>query len=141
MADHLSRIFVQENEPIKDHFPDEQLLSIDHIKSPWYADIVNYLAVGLTPEGWSKNEKDRFLAQIRHYFWEDPELFHICADNVIRRCVPEHEHQSILTFCHTLACGGHFSGKKTAAKVLQSDFYWPTLFKDSYEFCKTCLRC
>ena len=68
VADHLSRIFVQENEPIKDHFPDEQLLTIDHIKSPWYADIVNYLAVGLTPEGWSKNENDRFLAQIRHYF-------------------------------------------------------------------------
>ena len=27
------------------------------------------------------------------------------------------------------------------AKVLQSGFYWPTLFKDSYNFCKTCERC
>jgi len=25
--------------------------------------------------------------------------------------------------------------------VLKSGFYWPTLFKDAYEFCKTCLGC
>jgi len=25
--------------------------------------------------------------------------------------------------------GGHASGDKTAAKILQADFYWPTLFK------------
>ena len=62
-------------------------------------------------------------------------------DQIIRRCVPEEEQQSVLNFCHNLACGGHFLGKKTLAKVLQSEFYWPTLFKDAYEFSKTCLRC
>ncbi|XP_038982186.1 uncharacterized protein LOC120110674, partial [Phoenix dactylifera] len=40
-----------------------------------------------------------------------------------------------------LACGGHFSVKKTAAKILQCGFYWPTLFKDSHNFCKACERC
>ncbi|XP_038982173.1 uncharacterized protein LOC120110664 [Phoenix dactylifera] len=40
-----------------------------------------------------------------------------------------------------LACGGHFSTKKTAAKILQCGFYWPTLFKDSHNFCKACERC
>ena len=28
-----------------------------------------------------------------------------------------------------------------AAKVLQSGFYWPTLFKDAHKFCLECLRC
>ena len=46
-----------------------------------------------------------------------------------------------MNFYHNLTCGGHFSGKKTVAKVLQSGFYWLTLFKDAYEFSKTCLRC
>ena len=36
------------------------------------------------------------------------------------------------------ACGDHFSLKKTTAKILQSGFYWPTMFNDSYAFCKTC---
>ena len=68
-------------------------------------------------------------------------LFKYCSDQVIRRCVPEGKFQSILTFCHSFACGGHFSGRKTADKILQSGFYWPTLFKDAHEFCKTCTRC
>ena len=30
---------------------------------------------------------------------------------------------------------------ETAAKVLQCDFYWPTLFGDAFEYCKSCPRC
>ncbi|XP_071917964.1 uncharacterized protein [Coffea arabica] len=40
-----------------------------------------------------------------------------------------------------LACGGHFGPKRTARKVLESGFYWPTLFKDAYSFCKSCDKC
>ncbi|XP_073019335.1 uncharacterized protein [Primulina eburnea] len=40
-----------------------------------------------------------------------------------------------------LACGGNFSSKKTAAKILQCGFYWPTLFKDTHEICKICENC
>ena len=31
----------------------------------------------------------------------------------------------------TEAYGGHHAGDRTAHKVLQSVFYWPTLFKDA----------
>ena len=41
---------------------------------------------------------------------------------------------SILSHCHTLPCGGHFGGQRTIEKVLQSGFYWPTLFKDAHHF-------
>ena len=47
--------------------------------------------------------------------------------------MPEDEMHSILNHCHTLPCGGHFGGQRTAAKVLQSGFYWPTLFKDAHQ--------
>ena len=36
--------------------------------------------------------------------------------------MPEDEMHSILDHCHTLPCGGHFGGQRTAAKVLQSGF-------------------
>ena len=48
---------------------------------------------------------------------------------------------SILNHCHTLPCGGHFGGQRTAAKVLQSGFYWPSLFKDAHQFVTTCDKC
>ena len=60
---------------------------------------------------------------------------------MIRRCVPEDEIVSILNHCHTLPCGGHFVGQRTAAKVLQSGFYLPSLFKDAHQFVSTCDKC
>jgi hypothetical protein len=143
VADHLSRIQFETVQPlpVHDSFPDEQLFAITPGEPPWYADIINYLATDQIPPHWSKQDKDRFFKQVRFYFWEDPELFKYCADQIIRRCVPESEFHSILSFCHSLACGGHFSAKKTAAKVLQCGFTWPTLFKDAYDFCRACERC
>src|SRR5436190_24286997 len=31
--------------------------------------------------------------------------------------------------------------RRSGLKVLQSGLYWPTLFKDAYNFCKACDRC
>ena len=44
----------------------------------------------------------------------------------------EEEQQGILRHCHKSAYGGHFASQKTAMKVLQSGFYWPSLFKDAH---------
>ena len=68
-------------------------------------------------------------------------MWKFCADQIIRRCVPQDEFHSILTFCHTYSCGGHFGGKRTAHKVLECGFFWPTLFKDAIQFVKSCDRC
>ena len=55
--------------------------------------------------------------------------------------MPNDEQIRILTFCHSEACGGHFSARKTVDKILQAGFYWPTLFKDCFGFCKMCAQC
>ena len=60
---------------------------------------------------------------------------------MIKRCVPEDEMHSIMDHCHTLPCGGHFGRQRTEAKVLQSGFYWPSLFKDAHRFVSTCDKC
>ncbi|CAN6570907.1 unnamed protein product [Malus baccata var. baccata] len=144
VADHLSRL--NENHgvgqplPLNESFPDEQLLVVQE-KEPWYADFVNYLACGVMRNDMSFQERRKFLAMVKHYVWDEPYLFKYCPDQIIRRCVPESEQQSILTFSHTLACGGHFGAKKTSLKVLQSGFFWPTLFKDAFDFCSKCDRC
>ncbi|CAL2254704.1 unnamed protein product [Prunus armeniaca] len=140
VADHLSRLVQEGGDlPINESFLDEQLFSIEQL--PWYADIVNYLAQKYIPKNWDKQQRKRFLSQVRHYYCDDPYLFKHCPDQIIRRCVPQSEVQSILTFCHSYACGGHFGAKKTALKVLHSGFYWPTLFKDAHHFVITCDRC
>ncbi|XP_048232888.1 uncharacterized protein LOC125370638 [Ricinus communis] len=42
---------------------------------------------------------------------------------------------------HDYACGGHFGPRRTARKILDCGLYWETLFKDAYQFCKSCERC
>ncbi|XP_026435149.1 uncharacterized protein LOC113332866 [Papaver somniferum] len=73
-----------------------------------------------------------------HDSFPDEQLFAVVGTTPW--CVLESEFQSILNFCHSYACGGHFGAKRTALKVLESGFYWPTLFKDAYLFCKACDR-
>ncbi|XP_022865871.1 uncharacterized protein LOC111385680 [Olea europaea var. sylvestris] len=87
VADHLSRLEDTEQEEtveINEIFPDEQIFGV--METPWYADIVYYLARSIIPPG-------------------------------------------------------HFGASKIAAKILQSGFYGPTLFKDAFEFVKRCDRC
>jgi hypothetical protein len=36
---------------------------------------------------------------------------------------------------------GHFNSERIAAKVLQSEFCWPTIFKDGHIFVKQCDKC
>ena len=43
--------------------------------------------------------------------------------------------------CHASPYGGHFAGDKKAQKILQSEFYWPTLFKDCFKWVKHCDAC
>ncbi|XP_012844566.1 PREDICTED: uncharacterized protein LOC105964603 [Erythranthe guttata] len=74
-------------------------------------------------------------------FDSKPFLFRQCSNLLVRRCVPEHEQQDILFHCHGSDYGGHYGGERTTRKVLQSGFFWPTLFKDSYKFAITCDRC
>ncbi|KAM2622716.1 hypothetical protein TB2_027309 [Malus domestica] len=141
VADHLSRLVHEEEVvPIPETFPDEQLMSIE-VSMPWYADLVNYLASKVIPSEFNKNQRDKLKYDARNYVWDDPYLWKYCSDQIIRRCVHDSEFQSILNFCHTYACGGHFGTQRTARKVLECGFYWPTIFKDARTFCIACDRC
>lgn len=52
------------------------------------------------------------------------------------KCAREDEYLYILQEAHMAIDDGHFSGDLTAQKVLQSGYWWPTLFKDASLFAK-----
>ena len=85
VADHLSRLVPDSNShgiPIGDSFPDEQLFALVHY--PWYADIVNYLVTGQIPAQWTSQPKNKFLTDIKKYYFDDPYLFKYCPDQIMR---------------------------------------------------------
>ena len=130
VADHLSCLVLEttyDGLPIGDTFPDEQLFALIHC--PRYADIVNYLITRQIPSRWTSPQKRNFLVDVKMYYFDNPYLFKYCPDQLMRRCVPNDDKTRVLTFCHSEACGGPFSARKTADKILQVGFIGPHFLK------------
>ncbi|GJV25116.1 reverse transcriptase domain-containing protein [Tanacetum coccineum] len=147
-SDHLSRLENPhqdklENKEITETFPLETLGSVAlHVDStPWFADFANYHAGNFIVKGMSSQQKNKFFKDVKHYFWDDPFLFKICADQMIRRCVHGKEALDILEACHNGPTGGHHGANLTAKKVFDAGFFWPSIYKDAHELVKNCDSC
>ncbi|GJZ30447.1 reverse transcriptase domain-containing protein [Tanacetum coccineum] len=148
-ADHLSRLENPhqsdlEKKEINETFPLETLGMITFhgdSSTPWFVDIANYHAGNFIVKGMSSQQKKKFFKDVKHYFWDDPYLFRICADQVIRRCVHGQEAVDILTACHNGPTGGHHGANYTAKKVFDAGFFWPTIYRDAHDMVKSCDSC
>ncbi|KAL1549888.1 hypothetical protein AAHA92_17918 [Salvia divinorum] len=118
VADHLSRVTQGEDEEeIPDAFLKKhlylitrhpQLISwahhmaqLDQVDTsegvmknnvePWFADLANYLVTGKLPcsSDATRAQKLKLKSEAKYYFWDDPYLWKVGADQVIRRCIPE----------------------------------------------------
>ncbi|RDX90685.1 Retrovirus-related Pol polyprotein from transposon opus, partial [Mucuna pruriens] len=56
--------------PIRDDFPDKQLLQIDK-SEPWFVDICNFLIATMFPPAASKSYKDKIESDAKYYIWDD----------------------------------------------------------------------
>ena len=86
VVDHLSRMQVtnMQDVPINDFLRDDMLLKVTD-SNPWYANIVNFMVAGyLSP----RENKKRLQTKSRHHLWDDPYLYCVCSDGLLRRCVP-----------------------------------------------------
>ena len=48
---------------------------------------------------------------------------------------------SVLEACHSSHMVGNYSGMRTAHKILQCGYHWPTIHQDAHKFSKACARC
>jgi hypothetical protein len=86
--DHLSRLQFEKSAklPISDYMRDDTLLKVS-TTDPWYENIVNYIAADYMPLGADK----KIIRGSRLYLWDDPCLYLVCADGLLRRCIPAFE--------------------------------------------------
>ncbi|CAA7060787.1 unnamed protein product, partial [Microthlaspi erraticum] len=111
VADHLSRMRVEDLVPIDDSMPEEQLISIKVLE-----------AVDST-----KVELDRvYSLSDEKYPW---------------KCIAEEEVSGVLEHCHISTYGGHYAVFKTAQKILESGLWWQNLFKDAHSVISKCDPC
>ncbi|GJR99154.1 reverse transcriptase domain-containing protein [Tanacetum coccineum] len=132
---------INENENVVENVVLNNVNVLSDNTTPWFADLANYHAGNFVKKGMSSQQKRKFFKDAKHYYWDDPYLFKICADQVIRRCVFGKEANEILMACHNGPTGGHHSANYTARKVFDSGFFWPTIYKDAINLVKHCDAC
>ncbi|XP_049355216.1 uncharacterized protein LOC125819833 [Solanum verrucosum] len=89
----------------------QKVLAASYDLFPWFTDFANYLASDLVLSDLSFHQRNKFMFDVEKFFWDEPYLFRVCADEIIRRCVPE---------CR---------------------YYWPTIHQDAHDFTKSCDHC
>ena len=106
--------------------------------NPWYTNIVNFMVSGFVPPG--KNKR-KLQAESRHHLWDDPYLYRVRSNVLLRRCVPMAEGLQIIEKCHAAPYGGHYRVFRTKAKIWQCGFFWMTMYEDTKDFIRRCQKC
>lgn len=68
-------------------------------------------------------------------------LYRLGVDDILWRCVLDHEQVGIMEEAHAGSAGGHFQADTTTKKVLQAGLWWLTMHKDIREFVRKCDIC
>eukprot|EP00253_Pinus_taeda_P017300 PITA_17300 len=142
VTDFLSRLDLPAGEEgmVDDQMLDEHLFAI-LVLSPWFTDIANYLVSTQFPPHLSSKEKRNIVRMSAPFTWIGGNLFKLGPDQILRQCVKEEEVFYILLTYHDGPCGGHLAAKRTAFKILQAGYYWPTLHHDVRRYISQCDQC
>ena len=85
------------------------------------------------------NKKKKILAmKAAPYSIINEFLYKLGLYEVLRRCVLDHERESIMHEAHYGPAKGHFQSDTTAKKIQQSGLWWPTLYRDCQKFVSKC---
>ena len=96
------------------------------------------MSIGFSPKEYTTGHKNNLVVRAADYQLIVGHLHKLCVDNILRRCVIEHEHPIILERTHEGIVGGHYAGKTTAQNILFVGLWWPTIYKDAKKYCQIC---
>jgi hypothetical protein len=115
VVDHLlcMQVTNMQELPINDFLRGDMLLKVMD-SNPSYANIVNFMVAGYVPPG---ENRRKLQVESRRHHWDDPYLYQVCSDNLLRRCVPTTEGMRIIEKCHSRPYGGHYGVFRTQAKI------------------------
>jgi hypothetical protein len=99
------------------------------------------LITGNAPKEFNTAQKKNMVVRAGEYQLIAGHLYKMGANNILRRCVLEHENPRIFAEAHEGIAGGHYARKYTMHKVLCVGLWWPTIHRDAKEYCQICDVC
>jgi hypothetical protein len=132
---HLSEITNgEEPSNLEDNFLYAQLFLVQ-IDDEYFVDIIEFFSTGFSPKEYNTAQKNNLVVRVANYQLITGHLYKLGVDNILRRCVMEHERPIILVEAHEGIVGGHYVGKATTQKIFHIGLWWPIVHKDANEYC------
>ena len=69
------------------------------------------------------------------------QLYKLGPDEILHRCVSDHERKWVMDEVHAGVSGGHYAGKETMCNILQARLWWPTVHMDTRKYYCDCDKC
>jgi hypothetical protein len=115
VVDHLlcMQVTNMQELPVNDFLCDDMLLKVMG-SNLWYVNIVNYMVAGYVSLG---ENRRKLQVESRRHLWDDPYLYRVCSDGLLRRCVPTVEGLQIIKKCHSVPYRGHYRVFRTQVKI------------------------
>jgi hypothetical protein len=92
-------------------------------------DITNLLEKGKALEDLSTNKNKVVALKSAPFTIINGYLYKMGTDDILRRCIPEHEREDVVNEAHKRLVGGHFQDDMITKKILQACLRWLTLPK------------
>jgi hypothetical protein len=140
-ADYLSRLPDAENEvKLNDDFSDEYMFYA-RVEDSWYTDIIRLITQGILLRGLNLEQQTVFLHKASPYTIYKGVIYKLAPDHTFKRCLEKHEVPDVIEAMHTEESRGHYALQSTVKKILNVDYWWPTMYKDTYKFIRSCDSC
>ena len=129
-SDHLS-IIESGEEPtsLEDNLSNAQLFAITMFDDQ-YKYIIHFMSTGFAQIEFTTTQKKQLVVRATDFQLIVEHLYKLVLDEILRRCVLEHEHPMILSEENAGVAGGHYAGKATVRKILQADLWCSTIHAD-----------
>jgi hypothetical protein len=139
--DHLSCILSGEYAGnLDDSLLDENLFTVNMVDD-YFSNIIQFLSTHMDSSGMIVEQKKQLVVKATYYQLIAWNLYKLGVDGILRHCVLEHERPMILEEAHDGIAGGHYAWRESAQNILCTILWWPTLHKDSKEYCQLCDVC
>ena len=62
------------------------------------------------------------------------QLYKLGPNEILHRCVSDHERQWVMAEAHAGVSRGHYAEKEMVRKILQAGLWWPTVHMDTRKY-------
>ena len=117
-----------------------QLFSIDIVDKEFDA-ITHLLNIGYALEDYSMWKKKQLFVKASNYTLIVGQLYKLGRDEILQRCIFDHEIQWVMDEGHVGVPGVHYAGKEMVCNIFQVGLWWLTVHMDIRKYYRNCDKC